>query len=261
MHYRQSLISVQNTPVIVHITSTKSAAPPKLDPDKWHGKRVTFVGGSVTRQMHEQLLFEGISNWSYYAGGHFLFKRNDYQLHNYSRCDIGNPYNLSHELDLRELDHNVAEALRRSDIIVLNVATWWASNTIGYVTDVTGERFRVNSHVDDYLIVDENQAIRPSNTRSFLFTDMMERALHLILAKKLKGSTLVWRSESFTNCPSGDKSGVSEVLKRLGVPVLNITDATCKYVEMFPDQKLGPHLCFPSVALHHWLKSLESQFM
>jgi hypothetical protein len=197
--------------------------------------------------MQEQLLFEGVPvSHSNYAGGHFLFKRNNT---NGACCK----YDASHELDLRELDPSVEAALTSSDIIVVNVATWWNSNTIGYVTDVTGERLRVRNTGNDYAIADDTT----NDTVSFKFTDMMERALHMMLAKKLKGATLVWRSESFTGCPHGDRGGISKVLQKLGIPILNITEATCKYVEMFPDQKLGPHLCFPSVALRHWLKSLE----
>ena len=199
--------------------------------------------------MHEQLLFENVPlRASNYAGGHFLFRRNQT---NGACCK----YDASHELDLRELEPSVEAALKNSDIIVMNVATWWASNTIGYVTDITGEKFRVNSRNDDYIVPLNNDT--ENSTRSFLFTEMLERAFHLMLAKKRKGATLVWRSESFTGCPSGDRNGISQVLQRLGIPILNITEATCKYVQMFPDQKLGPHLCFPSVALRHWLKSLE----
>jgi len=222
-----------------------------LDPKKWRDKRVSFIGGSVTRQMHEQLLWENVPlTWSKYAAGHFLFARN---MTNGACCK----YDATHELDFRYLDPSVEAALLSSDVIVVNVASWWASNTIGYVTDVTGERFRVDSLRDDYVVVNNTQ----SDTLSFQFSALMEVALHLMLAKKRKGTTLVWRSESFSGCPSGDRGAISEVLQRLGIPVINITEATCTYVKAFPDQCLGPHLCFPSVAIRHWLKSLENQVL
>jgi len=115
----------------------------ELEVDKWRDKRVSFVGGSVTRHMHEQLLFEGVPvSWSKYVGGHFLFKRNNT---NGACCK----YDASHELDLRELDPSVQAALKSSDILVVNVASWWSSNTIGYVTDVTGQRLRVSTRAND----------------------------------------------------------------------------------------------------------------
>ena len=80
-----------------------------------------------------------------------------------------------------------------------------------------------------------------------------------MLAKAAPGTTIVWRSETFTQCPpgTGTRSGIATVLNELRIPTINITKKTCEYVSLFPDQRLGPHLCFPSVALRYWLQELQ----
>ena len=91
----------------------------------------------------------------------------------------------------------------------------------------------------------------------------MEKAFTLMLAHASKGTRVVWRSESFSQCTpgAGERGEVQAVLKKLRVPILNITQKTCSYVQEFPKEKLGPHLCFPSVALRYWLQAFQEKYL
>jgi hypothetical protein len=85
---------------------------------------------------------------------------------------------------------------------------------------------------------------------------------------------LVWRSESKSDFPSPDNQHCSvqpsfrsltigPVLERLNIPVLNISEATCQcnLQQLDGSRKIGPHLCFPSPVLRHWLQVFQEQFL
>ena len=223
---------------------------PALNISYWNNKTFAFIGGSTTRQMFEQFVWEFpiLQTKASYLNGHFLFDRNQT---NHRCCK----YDGSHILDLRKLESGVLRAVRSFDYIIVNVGTWWDSKTIGAIIDVDGKHWNVTSH-GPWRYTETNESKQKPSLR---FEDMMEKALHLMLALSAPGSKIIWRSETFTSCPpgSGTRGGISSTLEKLHIPIINITQKTCAYVHMFPNQKLGPHLCFPSVAIRYWLQEFQ----
>ena len=224
--------------------------PLELSFSNFENKSFSFIGGSTTRQLYEQLKWEFPKVRASYAGGNFLF---DWQRLNGQCCK----YDGSHLLDLRNLEAGVLRAIRSSDYVIVNVGTWWNSNTIGIVVDEDGTHWNVTTR-GDWKLRDSNTRIR-SKPPSLRFEDLMRKALRLMLAKAAPGTVIVWRSETFTQCPpgTGERSGVGATLRELRIPIINITKKTCAYGRMFPKQRLGPHLCFPSVALRYWLQEFQ----
>jgi len=218
-----------------------------LNETKWLNKSIAFVGDSTTRQMYEQLMWELPRLKTLYIDSAYLFSWN--QTNGLCCTHDG-----SHSLDLRELHPGVALACAQYDFVLVNVATWWTSNSIGKVIDIGGNQIDVVTSAEHWR--------GNSSLQSLEFASLMERALHMMLANKKTLGKLIWRSESHSGCRGySEKKKITPVLKRLGIHVLNISAVTCDYVEAFPDQTLGPHLCFPSVALRYWLKSFEDKFL
>jgi hypothetical protein len=238
-----------------------TASTKSLDKEKWKNKKIFFVGGSTTRQMQEQLKWEmpEVSRQASFSFDNFLFELQ-------GRWESG--YDASHSVDLRNLAPDLHKGLSSGyDFIILNVGIWWDTNFIGRVIDTNGTSWAVDSTKGkDWNIL--NATNSPSlQPPSVLFSSLMERAFRMMLEIKSPNTTLVWRSETKTDCPPGHghRGSVTNVLKSLDIPVLNISEATCSYSMQELDgersAKLGPHLCFPSVALRHWLLKFQDQFL
>jgi hypothetical protein len=238
------------------LASTKS-----LDEEKWKNKKLLFVGGSTTRQMQEQLKWEmpEVSRQAAFSFDSFLFEVP-------GRSWNSGPFDASHSVDLRYLSPNLQEGLSLGyDFIILNVGVWWDFNFIGRVIDTNGTSWAVDSSKGkewNILNATNSSSLQPP---SVLFSFLMERAFRMMLEIKSPNTTLVWRSETKTDCPPGHghRGSVANVLKSLDIPVLNISEATCSYgmQELDDSTKVGPHLCFPSVALRHWLLKFQDQFL
>jgi hypothetical protein len=236
-----------------------TASRKSLDKEKWKNKKFLFVGGSTTRQMQEQLKWEipEVSKQASFTFDTFLFKH----VPRGGCCR----YDASHSVDLRYLAPNLESSLAKGyDFIILNVGTWWDSNSIGRLIDTNGTSWAVNStKLKDWNIINaNNSSLQPP---SVLFAPLMERAFRMMLKIKSPNTTLVWRSETKTDCPPGrgHRGSMANVLKSLDISVLNISEAICSYSmqELDDSAKLGPHLCFPSVGLRHWLLKFQDQFL
>ena len=108
----------------------------------------------------------------------FLFKRN---VTNRRCCK----YDASHVLDLRELEPSVASACAWADFTTVNVATWWSSNTVGRVIDISGSEISARTTENDWNA--------SSAFQSFDFASLMQRGLYLMLARHLnKKPTCIW---------------------------------------------------------------------
>ncbi len=197
-----------------------------------------------------------------YVGGHFIFKfRNDDPDFTSGLHDIRQP------LDISQLSPALTSALPNSDFVIVNVATWWTTRTVGSIIDIDGQEFAVDGGVqeeeDGSHRHGEFRALDGSfHDRHIDFATLMERGLHLMLAHMKKGAVLVWRSESLTDCNGlSFRQSIVPVLHRMRIPILNISEATCEYIKVQHNQTDGIHLCFPSVALRHWLKLFETQFL
>jgi len=257
----------------------------ELNASKWRNISIAFVGGSVSRQAHEQLLLElpdvvdtspdlyrsearkasgaifKSAASSAYVGGHFLFEfaNNDPNFDS-GIAEIRQPLNIS------QLSPRLRQVLPHFDYVIVNVATWWTTGTVGSVVDVDSEVIEVDGgiyrdeegpHFGEWQIL--NESLRG---RAVDYATLMERGLHLISARLKKGAVLVWRSEALTDCSARSfRQSVVPVLRRMNIPVLNISEATCDYLQVQPTQTDGTHLCFPSVALRNWLKMFETQFI
>jgi len=260
----------------------------ELNESKWRNISITFIGGSVTRQAHEQLLHElpdiadtspevyksgarkasgvvsnpKMASSAAYVGAHFLFAfANDDPNFDTVLAGVRQP------LDISQLNPRLRKVLPHSDFVIVNVATWWTTRTVGSVIDVDSAVIEVDGGAyqdeegsecyGEFRIL--NQSL---SSRAVDFATLVERGLHLILARLKKGAVLVWRSEALTDCDAQSfRQSIVPVLHRMNVPILNITEATCEYTKVQHNQTDGTHLCFPSVALRQWLKSFENQFL
>lgn len=227
-----------------------------LDPSKWTNRTIYFVGGSTTRQMYEQLNREMPHlKYNEFSFDRFLFSYTE------KKCCM---YQGHHKVDISRLAPNLHEALRKKyDYIIINIATWWSSNSVGHLIDEKGQYWLVNtSNDEEWRILNKTTNTDPPDVS---FAALMDRLFRMVLEIKSPKTTLVWRSESFTDCPVGSsfRGSISPVLRAFNVPVLNISEATCQYGELGIDNslKMKPHLCFPSVALRHWLLEFQDQFL
>ena len=253
-----------------------------LRPALWKDKSIFFVGGSTTRQMVEQVYWELASSlpesgpsrpsWGYSYETRFVFKLTRGQT---GCCN----YDASHTIDLRKLDPDIEKQLlmrtpKALDYMIINVGSWWDCNAIGTVVDEHGIEWKVDTnHGKEWNVIGLKNAsldITDSTIPSpplVSFASLMERALTMMNRKKSPQTTLIWRSETKTDCPIGTKSfrttTVIPVLKATSVPVLNISLATCQYASQNLDgsSKIGPHLCFPSPVLRYWLQVFQEKFL
>jgi hypothetical protein len=235
-----------------------------LNPAKWANRTFSIVGGSTSRQMYEQLQWEmpQVAKQASYPMARFLFQ------HKEESCCT---YDASHVIDIRDLAPGLKKALlQKVDYIIFNVGTWWSSNSIGRLIDLDGVSWNVGTgdNQQEWSIVQDNTT--NNNAHNDLpdvsFAALMEHAIHLILKIKAPQTTLVWRSETKTDCsPIGHsfRGSIAETLHKLQIPILNISAETCRYAEQALDDsaKMGPHLCFPSVALRLWLVKFQNQFL
>jgi len=206
-----------------------------LIPRRWKNKTIGFVGGSTTRQMFEQLMWEmpGTTEATK-TFEPFLFKQDD----NGKGCCT---YNRTHDIDLRVLAPAVVNALRSSDYVIVNVGTWWSSTTVGFVTDENGLRWEVDGgrkQVKQWHILDANisainakilnppaplgnatsQKVKVPTPPSVLFDHLMERALTMMQQVASPHTTIVWRSETHTDCPPGGtfRASLAPIAEALG---------------------------------------------
>ena len=246
-----------------------------LAPMKWRNKTFLFVGGSTTRQMWEQLLWEMpmIGDATSFVFDQFLFKHFQHEAGPFS-------FNRSHGLDLRTLAPRLIDGLKTVDYVIFNVATWWPSLSIGYVIDENGAHWSVDGGRGEWHVLNETSSVssrgggHDSNTSSDIsspqpptvsFAALMERAIRMMLAEKSSRTKIIWRSEGHTDCPPNTsfRRSILPILEKFDIPVLNISKAACSYMSQGLDDsfKMGPHLCFPSVALRYWLLSFQEQFL
>lgn len=249
--------------------------PPIVQPSLFQGKSIAIVGGSTSRQMLEQFAWEGIcltakSNCTVeYSKDRFLFNIEPSRYTNYKEMCT---------LDVRKLAKNVEQFLKRPnpvDYLIFNVATWWPARTIGYVIDTEGVKRKIHSRSPEWSYDTEHNSSNFDihQNMSLAFVDMMERALHLMVRMKGPRTTLVWRSESFSDCTpfigSSPRGIIQELITKKfinvdnrGVSILNISKATCDFVREFPHQKYdNVQLCFPSSALRNWIIEFQESFL
>lgn len=234
-------------------------APLAFDRSKWKKTSIVFVGGSTTRQMYEQYKWEmpkALNRSHHNYGARFLFEH----------IEVGGccNYDRSHVLDTRKLHPELVASLRSApDFLVFNVATWWGTATIGTVIDKNGVPWSIGgTPVETEWIV----ANKTSDKPDFSFATTMGRAIKLMQEMKHPKTTLVWRSEGTTDCPVGTnfRASIAPVLQKMDVPVLNVSQASCDYLDLrdnYDREHKGPHLCFPSVGLRHWLLQFQRQFL
>ena len=230
---------------------------------KWDQKSFLFVGGSTQRQMYEQYQWEmpaGAKNAQHNYAARFLFHH----------IEIGGccKYDRSHILDLRKLEKDFQRQLKAGpDFVILNVATWWEVGAIGTVIDENGRSWNIagTPKGQEWTISNQTNEVydKPPNLS---FATLMNRAFDLIHKLKHPKTKLVWRSEGHTDCPPGQsfRASVTPVLDQAQISVLNISEASCNYQiarDNYDANKRGPHLCFPSVALRHWLLDFQDQFL
>jgi hypothetical protein len=158
----------------------------------WKNKTFHFVGGSRTRQMYEQLLWEMpmIEEAATFSFDQFLF-------HFEQGCW---KFNRSHGLDLGMLAQNLRNGLKaKVHYVIFNVATWWKSHSIGYAIDKNGVRWEVDG-IDEWHVVNESSI--SSDPRYFLeppVVMLMEKTIRMMLAEESPNTKLVWRSEGWTS--------------------------------------------------------------
>ena len=232
-----------------------------LDSKKWRNRSIYFVGGSTTRQMLEQYRWEMplSSKDARTITSRYLF----------DHIEDGKYYTRSHIVDLRRLHPKLQETLEASpEFIIFNVGPWWSTNNVGYVFDKKGTKWKIGSgENNDSEWYTLNKTTTGISKPDLSFANLMKMAIKLMIRFKSPKTTLVWRSEGTTDCPpsNGYRGSVGPVLTDLRVPVLNISVATCEYLirerNGYDKEKRGPHLCFPSVALRHWLLRFQHQFL
>jgi hypothetical protein len=232
-----------------------------LDKQKWGKASYTFVGGSTTRQMYEQLLWEmpemKSNKHSQYCGARYMFKN----------AFVGNggfPFNWSHMIDLRQVAWCLKEALTkwqvRTNYVIFNIGVWWIGPMVGTVIDEQGLHWSIADgptwkdqkhewkigNVTTPLLGSKQTAPSPPNVT---FAGYIERVVKMMLRLKSANTVLVYRSEAHTDCdPVGSSycGRVTQVLTKFNIPVLNISRAACLLDKA---QHVGVHLCFPSVGI------------
>ena len=188
-----------------------------------------------------------------YVGGHFLFKFASDEPDYVEGIIPQTPQ----PIDTTQLSPRLYSYLPYSDFVIVNVATWWPTRSVGAVIDTDLHWIEVDSGPGEWQTLNKNDSGRAVD-----FGTLMERGLHLIKARLRKGAVLVWRMETLTDCEgSSFRSSIVPVLKRMNIPILNVTEATCAYTQFQPNQTDNIHLCFPSVALRNQLKTFEVQFL
>ncbi|KAL7538259.1 hypothetical protein ACHAXR_010670 [Thalassiosira sp. AJA248-18] len=234
-----------------------------FDAKKWAPIQIYFAGGSTTRQMKDQLEWEmpTVKKPGHHHSTRFLFRHNE---------TVGRKKFDTHMvLDMRSLEPELERALVQGnyDFIIVNEGIWWHTNSVGRVIDTNGVTWAVDTGgwgIRDWRIINKT-AYNGDTPPEVTFSSMMRRALTMMMNLKRPNTTIVWRSESVSDCPVGKKTRITvvPVLKEMGVPVLNISQATCKYAELDMDdsKQIYPHLCFPSVALRHWLQEFQRHFL
>jgi hypothetical protein len=244
-----------------------------LDKRKWEKASYTFLGGSTTRQMYEQLLWEmpemESNDHSRYCEDRYMFKH----------IKSGFPYNRSHTIDLRQEADCTKQALTkggqaRTNYVIFNIGPWWFLPVVGTVIDEQGLHWSITGgtnvttnqewEIDNITIPllssgAKQTAPSPPNVT---FAGHIERVVKMMLRLKSPNAVLVYRSESHTDCdPVGSsyRGRVTEVLTKHNIPVLNISRAACLLDK--PKSQHGVHSCFPSVGLRHWLLQFQRQFL
>jgi len=234
--------------------------PLRFDALKWAGQNISIFGGSTSRQFHEQLLWElpGVANTKF-----------DYQQFLFKQGDDTTFYKYVVELDLRSLA-SIVESLQTDNFVIVNVGSWWDSKTIGSVIDENSIRWQVQGGPGEWKILNNSLAVNNKKNGfsppDVTFSKLMERCVRLMLESASSEVVIVWRSETHTDCPSGKsfRSSVSfsNMLKHYDIPILNISEASCLYKNNRIDDTyiMGPHVCFPSVSLRHWLLTFQNSF-
>jgi len=251
-----------------------------LNVSKWMPTKIYFAGGSTTRQMREQLQWEMAPVKMPLKIGYDSRDSDRFLFLHHQKGSAG--YVGRWILDMRALSPSLVAALDADyHFIILNVGTWWPSNSIGKVIDSEGitwpllgmkqKQGWVNLTGNDieWQInknqISQDQAGAGKIPPDVSFSNMMRRALLMIMKRKKPGTTIVWRSETKTDCPVGSnyRATISSVLKELDIHTLNISESTCQYAALDIDDSnlLGPHLCFPSVALRYWLQEFQRYFL
>ena len=153
------------------------------------------------------------------------------------------------------------------DFVVFNVGLWWSTKTIGYVIDQDGVTWNIGgSKNSEWFVVNKTSSSLGLTPPDVTFATLMRSAIQMMLKVKHPRTTLVWRSESTTDCPPGSshRGTITPVLKQEKIPILNISEATCNYLlarNNFDKERRGPHLCFPSVCLRHWMLEFQYRFL
>jgi hypothetical protein len=251
-----------------------------LDKRKWGKASFTLVGGSTTRQMYEQLLWEmpemESNNYSRYCENRYMFK--------HIAPIGGSPVNRIHTIDLRRPAYCLKQALTkreqaRTNYVIFNIGPWWFLPTVGTVIDEQGLHWSItnitggpnHSRYQEWEI--DNVAtplLSGSGTKhqtspsppNVTFAGYIEQVVKVMLRLKSPNTVLVYRSESHTDCdPVGSsyRGRVTEVLTKYNIPVLNISRAACLLDKAQPQRWV--HSCFPSVGLRHWLLQFQRQFL
>lgn len=240
--------------------STKSNPnkPRQLVRQKWKNKTICFAGDSTSRQMMEQF------RWEMPVEAKTSTQINSYYL--YSHQQVGKRYHRNDILDLRKLHPDLVSSIQRGyHFLVFNAASWWDTPMAGHAIDANGTRWDIaGGHNEEWIIVNKTTSTPKPD---FSFGILMDRAIQMMLKLKHPRTKLIWRSESHTNCPVGTnfRSSIVPVLKKYPeISTLNISQASCDFLEARDqiDETIGgPHLCFPSVALRHWLLEFQDQFL
>lgn len=274
-------------PPPTHVHKNMLAAPASsidknyaLDGRKWRNASYTFVGGSTTRQMHEQLLWEMPEMKS---------KHNSQLcLDRYMFKHIANaPYSRSHVIDLRQVAPCLKQALEkrqeRTNYVIFSIGPWWFTPMVGTVIDPQGLRWSISGGpkwtTDQEWEIDSttaaalpsitidagagaNHQTSPASPPNVTFAGYIERVVKMMLRLQSPNTVLVYRSESHSDCDpvvgSSYRGTVTEVLTKYNIPVLNISRAACL---LDTAQRQGWHVCFPSVGLRHWILQFQRQFL
>lgn len=245
-----------------------------LDASRWQGHKILIIGGSTSRQMVEQLIWELGVEPLYTYNSRFFFNLLTRKI----PCCT---HTFAHEIDLCELDTDIMEVFRKSNNsemepltdIVMNLATWYNGAAVGYVRDCRGTRWKLtNERLDNWeiegFIASNGTVIKPSSEMlvpKLDFSSFVEQAMQLMERHKPKTAKVVWRSESKSDCPPGrsHRSIVKPMLERNNISILNISQLTCSYASVnFEEFKLhGVHMNFPSPVLRQWLVMYQRQYL
>ena len=245
-----------------HNNYNNSGLPQMLNRTKWQNTTILIVGDSTSRQMMEQFRWEMPmeAKTSTNLVAYYLLQHNR----------TGKPYKRNHSLDLGRLEPSLLQGLQKGyNFLIFNVATWWDTTNIGHVMDTNGTSWNITGKVDTEWSIVKSNSNTPSSSSppDISFAKLMEVAIREMVRHKHPRTKLIWRSEGHTNCPPGSnfRSSIVPVLQKFPqVNVLNISQATCDFLEarsQVDKTEGGPHLCFPSVALRHWMLAFQDQFL